>query len=283
MANSRKKSLTNSFTDFVWEKFVVPEHLWHYTDGAGLLGIAKSKSLWCTEYRHLNDRDEISTFAIRLQNYLQQKLKDIWDSEDANLLAETSNLYRTWNVFICSFCTEADRNEHWHQYARKAGYALAFDPLALRSLARAQDFALGPVIYGEDKALSIATAVIEDQLSVWQSFKSPLAGDAPLKLTNFICRLILNFAPFFKPESFEREKEWRLVKITVQHGDGNMLFRASKAFGLLGYYEFKFKTDSHGKAGSVPRKLIPRLVTGPGNETEGWLLSVNPYSLLERS
>src|SRR5205823_4240264 len=137
-----------------------------------------------------NDRDELSTFATRLQDYLRKELKDRLSDEDLSLVVGASRLYQTWNVFICSFCADSDRNEHWHQYARRAGYAIGFDPNALRSLAHAQGFVLAPMIYGEDRAFNIATGVIQDQHSVWDSVKSPLSIEDKQKLTRLVCNLI---------------------------------------------------------------------------------------------
>lgn len=284
MTDIAKKSLADSYADLLWERSTVPDHLWHYTDGAGLLGIANSRSLWCTEYRYLNDREEISTYAAQLQSYLRAALKDRLSSEDVDLIVGTSGLYAAWHVFVCSFCTDADRNEHWHQYAKKAGYALGFNPHTLRSLARTQGFALGPMIYGVDKALNIATAAVNDQLAVWHSFTSPLKTDERPKLSHFVSKLILSFAPFFKQESFQRENEWRLVKMTGIDDAGSI--RASKPFGLISYYEFNFNSTSNAQAlgtEPVPIDLIPRIIIGPGNETVGLPRVDNPYTLLLRS
>jgi hypothetical protein len=234
----------------------------------------------------LNDSAEVSVFANLIQKPLAEELKNHLSDKDVQTIVSTSGLYTTWSVFVCSFCTDGDRNEHWHQYAKRAGYALGFDPQRLRSIAKPQGFSLAPVIYGEEAALNIATAVVQDRRSTWQSFKSPLTVENTKKLSNYVCRLILSFAPFFKSSSFEREVEWRLVKVDLHENTEKMKFRANKIFGLMGYYEFHFKVDDRGKlrrTGSVPPNLIPRLMVGPGNETSGWLRSVNPYALLKQN
>ena len=273
------KPAGRSYADVMWENANTPSQLWHYTDSAGLLGIATSKSLWCTEYRYLNDREEMVTFATQLQVRLRETFKEFLRKEDVDLVANLSNMYITWNVFVCSFCKEPDRNEHWQQYARRAGYALGFDPHVLRSLAQAQGFVLAPLLYGEDTALNVANGVLQDHLSLWKLFKSPLAPEDARNLTRTICDVILHFAPFFKHGSFRHEKEWRLAKITDVDGAGKMLFRTSKPLGLINYYEFKFETEP----GKVPANLIPRVVIGPGNDTVGWTRANNPLTLLERS
>lgn len=121
------------FPDLLWDRRPTPEYLWHYTDGNGILGIANSRSLWCTEYRHLNDRQEIYTFASRFQSCLQAELKDKLSPDDIDKIVSAFGLYQTWPVFVCSFCADADRNEHWHQYLEKLG---------MRSALIQQSFAL---------------------------------------------------------------------------------------------------------------------------------------------
>jgi hypothetical protein len=37
----------------------LPESLFHYTDAAGLQGILKSRQIWATDCRYLNDREEM--------------------------------------------------------------------------------------------------------------------------------------------------------------------------------------------------------------------------------
>jgi hypothetical protein len=270
----------------VWDRYTVPTQLWHYTDGAGILGIAKSRLLWCTEYRHLNDKAEISTFARQLQSFLREQLKARLSAGDVDQLIETSELYKTWNVFIASFCADADRNEHWSQYARKAGYALGFDPNGLRALARQQGFVLAPVLYGEQTAFDIATGVVSDQTSILDSFKSPLKTEDLRKLCRFVCDLILTYAPFFKPKAFERENEWRLIRTTGIQGGEQINFRSSKVFGLLGYYEFNLAPQSNRRGTTrklLSSQLIPRVMVGPGNESEELRAVTNVSELLEQN
>jgi hypothetical protein len=43
--------------------------LYHYTDAYGLQGILRSKQVWATEFRHMNDRNELregEEIAVRL-------------------------------------------------------------------------------------------------------------------------------------------------------------------------------------------------------------------------
>jgi hypothetical protein len=154
----------------------------------------------------------------------------------------------------------------------------------MRELARKQGFALGPVQYKNDDMSELADAIINDHAEVWEQFVSPLSQPNMSKLSNFACRLILRYAPFFKAHSFARENEWRLIKV-IGIGDASSEFRANELFGLVEYLRFNFKVDDKGKmrrTGSAPTHLIPRITVGPGNESEGWMAQRVPYELLDR-
>src|SRR5260370_34520914 len=109
MANN--ESSRRYYTDVMFDS--APALLWHYTDGPGLVGIATTRSLWCTDYRYLNDRKEMMTYAGELQTLVRKALKDVLSTEDLNSIIERSNLFITWYVFVCAFCPDGDSNVHW--------------------------------------------------------------------------------------------------------------------------------------------------------------------------
>lgn len=266
----------------MWEETAPPDFLWHYTNAESVIGIVKNKAIWCTEYRYLNDKREISTFATHLIARMREELKQLFGQDESDRIADlVSGLYNTWNVFICSFCVDEDRNEHWFQYAGRAGYSLGFDTRKLREIALAQGFTLGPVLYGEERTLAIATAVLRDNLHKLSTLRKPLNQDDLRNVVNFLCRLILSYAPFFKSGSFQLEREWRLVRATGIEGDGQMEFRSKSPFGLVAYCKFNLAPRLDGEAPSKPgsNPLIPRVTIGPGNETDELTRSSHTYEL----
>src|SRR5437588_295872 len=109
MAEGENIIFSKSFSDFVWKSAAIPEVLWHYTNGAGLLGIAENKSLWCTEYRHLNDSAELVTFTTLLVKSLSEELKGRINTEELTTqVLSCLVIWQTYNVFVCSFCAETD-------------------------------------------------------------------------------------------------------------------------------------------------------------------------------
>jgi hypothetical protein len=278
MSDTAVPNLGDVFAEYAWKQVSVPENLWHYTDAVGLIGIANSKTLWCSDYRHLNDKAEMSVFTAEFIANLGEELKHKCSEGDAALIILALKMHITVNVFVGSFCTENDRNEHWHQYAKGAGYAVGFDLKNLHSLAAPQGFILAPVIYGAEKAKHVATSLVKDPGPLWQLLEGPLTEENRNKCISLAFRLLLLFAPLFKPAAFESEKEWRLVKVSGVSGSKDTRFRPSKTFGVLAYNEFKLKIDDDG---SAPSHLIPRVVVGPGNQTEGVARASNVYELLE--
>ncbi|MCP3389983.1 DUF2971 domain-containing protein [Bradyrhizobium sp. CCGB12] len=287
MQNASDGVKTSPISNYIWETQTPPSLLWHYTNADALLGIARNQVLWCTEYRYLNDRKEISAFAIHLIARIREELVAIFGRETSDSIAEfVTTLYNTWNIFICSFCLDADRNEHWYQYAGKAGYSLGFDTYQLKALADSQGFTLGPTLYGESTAINIATAVLKDNLHKLEAIERPITESNYNEVVSFLCRLTLGYAPFFKAESFEREREWRLVRATGIDGDNKMQFRSKLPFGLVGYLPFSLlaKKERQDQPNHNERNtLIPRLMIGPGNETTEFTRAAHAYRLLAQN
>jgi hypothetical protein len=54
--------------------------VFHYTDSAGLLGILKSKSLYATDYRYLNDVSEGSMIRDLIVPLFVQDISSLWQT-----------------------------------------------------------------------------------------------------------------------------------------------------------------------------------------------------------
>ena len=254
----------------------VPDRLWHYTDSSGLLGIAKSKALWCTDYRFLNDREEIKYFAKRFYPAVAGALREHFSQADLTKIIEFSEMNMIFNTYICSFCSDSDNDEHWFHYGGKAGYSLGFDLAQLRSLAQEQGFALAPVRYCKNalELVEVARAILQDRRSIWENHKSPLDADTKFALSAFMGQIVLSYGPFFKSNYFEFEKEWRLVK--MEYNKDKVRFRSSKAFGLISYREFQLIPKAE-----KDNNVVTQIYIGPGNEAIDFPMWDNPYTLFK--
>lgn len=139
--------------------------LWHYTAASGLQGILLSNQLWATNYRYLNDREEISGFFDRKLNLLiaegaqrgitelskslkgRAALKRLGGDSQINkelppqLSEALKNVTLLFDIFVTSFCytkpgkdSEDGLLSQWRGYGHDGGYALVFDTQKLDEL-----------------------------------------------------------------------------------------------------------------------------------------------------
>lgn len=139
--------------------------LWHYTTAAGLDGILKSQQLWATDFRYLNDAEELRGFFERklpcliykgidegickiahLPRY-QEMLKDAGGDDNIRkdlfewLHDSMTNVTLKLNVYVTSFCYSTVDAElengllsQWRGYGHDGGYAIIFDTKGLSNL-----------------------------------------------------------------------------------------------------------------------------------------------------
>jgi hypothetical protein len=60
----------------IWEEH---KKLYHYTNWDGLSGILKTKSLWATHYRFVNDSSEFTLFRDKLFSLLETAVHDEYE------------------------------------------------------------------------------------------------------------------------------------------------------------------------------------------------------------
>lgn len=88
--------------------------LYHFTTMNGLLGIVGNNKIWFTDYRFLNDKNEISI----IYNNLIAKLKDInYIKSSKQLQIYFNNFTRNYSLGICSFSNNYDSLAQWRLYA----------------------------------------------------------------------------------------------------------------------------------------------------------------------
>lgn len=129
--------------------------LYHYTDAAGLLGIVESRSLWATDYRHLNDRKEYRIGAKLLKDELgKHRLAEKHRRAFERLVAETQK-----TCYVLSFSEMGDQLSQWRAHCPSGnGYALGFKRSnALFASAKQHSFNLVRCAYDlqEQKKLSV--------------------------------------------------------------------------------------------------------------------------------
>jgi len=118
----------------------IPEKLWHYTSIQGFHGIVTSKSMFATDLRFLNDRQEfIHTRHLADEMVGEAPELDSDGFQNRKLLAKAVGLafdsgpLTRMQVFVASFTAAEDQLGQWRGYSQgSSGVSLAFDPKSFR-------------------------------------------------------------------------------------------------------------------------------------------------------
>jgi hypothetical protein len=118
----------------------IPDKLWHYTSIRGFEGIVKSKSMFATDLRFLNDREEfvhareiadkvvgnspeLGANGFKDRDYLRKAVELSFDSGPLARI----------EVFVASFTAAEDQLGQWRGYSHESsGVSLAFDLKSFR-------------------------------------------------------------------------------------------------------------------------------------------------------
>jgi Protein of unknown function (DUF2971) len=121
----------------------IPKKLWHYTDFNGFQGIVRSKRIYATHIRYLNDRKEFYHALDIAKEMLDEFIKGYPSEAElgelipgilSGLFVEDGALSsKNLNVFTTSFTLLEDRLSQWRGYSKgSCGVSLGFDLRAFR-------------------------------------------------------------------------------------------------------------------------------------------------------
>ena len=216
------------------------EILYHLTDIEGMVGIFNERTLWATHASRLNDETEISYGIGVAKAHILTRLHPPPNSESTpdislsnkynNILGIILNIleapYKNYETFVTSFCESIDKSTPWLHYGRKGrGVALGFDSSRLKG----GGYLLLPVEYGESEMKN----VIDNAMKVAQSELDNSKMSENKDAFNSACDIVSSFikvqAIRFKNDSFDEEKEWRLIYWMPVSGDNSfrIKFRVS--------------------------------------------------------
>ena len=209
---------------------------YHYTGPGGLEGILGKGAIWATDYRGLNDDEELT----RGENAITGELDAIIGEHDDNTpLGDLARRVRglrdghrvidipNIGIYVTSFSTEPELSHQWDHYADHGkGYAIGFKSLPLPTgnptpqrleLGLSVDF--GYCLYDEAQYRKLVREIILFVASGLEKYCEYYAKNEAqvesLVRTARICALARLGASvwFLKRPSFEGESELRLVQI----------------------------------------------------------------------
>ena len=188
---------------------IVPVTLFHYTTTDGLIGILENKVIWCSSAFHMNDVQEFR-YALGLITARLKLRLDKADETTAPAYKAALNDLTSDNLgvqaFVASFSEDGDLLSQWLAYAATpaTGYSIGFSPHHFEE-AEKVGFRLVQCVYDEAEQIRLADAVID-------VICEPSGDDegGPDRVRNAFLA-----ATAIKHPGFEKEGEWRLVKIFV--------------------------------------------------------------------
>jgi hypothetical protein len=255
-----------------------PQVLYHYTSGAGLIGILNSRCLWATNIRFLNDSREyalaldltLKSIESRLQNANSRYDEGLYRVLKGNIDDKT-----TAEVYVTSFSANADQLSQWRAYCPgTGGYAIGFSGKSLiKTLNSHADRFLAQCIYeplAQEK-------VIEDLICAVEVFaesarRDGLAQDRVYRESyKLIGRLLALLAPILKDRSFAEEQEWRLLCLGTSFDETPPQFRMGQST-LVPYFEHTI-TSQNGDSPICEVVIGPTPHPGLAQEAAQTLLS----------
>jgi hypothetical protein len=194
----------------------LPEHLFHYTSPAGLIGICSSRSLGTTAMAFLNDTREqllgIDTVRRAFEARVQPAAPD---APERFLLPELVPHLgrRTW-TFVFSMTGLRDSLEQWRAYCPPAGgYALGLPASRLGAIANEHGFRLVKCVYDHGEQWRIANEIVDVGVAAWRDLvaQGVAPDEAARTLRTPFLVMLGRHVPVFKDPAFAQEEEWRMV------------------------------------------------------------------------
>lgn len=198
-----------------------PNVLFHYTSATGLIGILKSKSIWLTDLRYMNDGSELEYAEKLIGDCIaaKQAAPDLTDIQ-ASFLSRIAIVINPFkgrsSIYSASFCENGNLLSQWRSYrGHSGGYAMGFDFFhTLRTMNR--PCALRRITYDVNRQRSLVNDLVDKFLnSVGKATSGHKLQDVSRPFWEYVTHryseLAVEFLFCFKHPDFHEEKEWRLV------------------------------------------------------------------------
>jgi len=224
------------------------ERLYHYTSFTGFLGIVKSRTLWASDIRYMNDSAELKHAADLIRTEINSRIAAGHAKPDLlNQFLDwvTHRITNGHMLFASSFRSNGNLLSQWRGYSRLGkGVSLGFDPDYILRCAAQQSFQIGKCIYSCKKQARLISQVIDaiETLAEGHDPDRDKQGKGTDHSYHSIFQLIesdlLRIAAILKHPSFREEEEWRIVSpVITDYVKAPVLFREGASM-LVPYIEF---------------------------------------------
>lgn len=242
--------------------------LYHYTSQQGLLGILRSRSIWASSVRFLNDYSE---FYHALRHAREIAWQYFHEQEDyleyfGFLLQRSIGNIRPGNVFVSSFSEKPDLLSQWRGYCPEGnGFCLGFDRVLLEKYCQEKGIILAKCLYGGESQNEEVKSVIASGVAIFPGMKLTYAEFSKLSIKDKLIALedyrkeidgpfaeqadealsviresLIEMAPRFKHQGFHEEAEWRIIAGDM---NGPIEFRSGSSY-LIPYISLSVLLDN---------------------------------------
>ena len=227
--------------------------LYHYTSFSGLLGIIKSRVLWASDIRFLNDSAEMKHTADMLRTEISQRIEK--GQSNRKLLYQ----FRDWlshrithgnMLFVVSFTDNGNLLSQWRGYCPLGkGVSLGFNPTLIAKCADDQSYKIGRCIYDSKYQRELVSSIIDEieTLAGKRGANTDISKRHPTQSFYDVFEEVesdlLRIAAIMKNPSFKEEEEWRVVSpVLTNYVKSPILYREGVSM-LVPYLEFSLVSE----------------------------------------
>ena len=227
--------------------------LYHYTTLNGLLGIVRSRTLWASDIRYMNDSAELKHTADLIRLEVQDRIAR--GQGKADLLGQFTDWisHRITNghmLFGASFRAHGNLLSQWRGYSPHGkGVSLGFSADFIMQCARRQRLQIGKCVYEPAMQRRLVRQVIDAVESHVDTHAAD--GTSRQQMSALYQKVfedieidLLRIAAILKHPSFREEKEWRIVSpVFTDSAHSRVLFREANAM-IVPYVEFDLQSEA---------------------------------------
>jgi hypothetical protein len=247
------------------EGILEPKLMYHYTDQNGLLGILKTKSIWATHVRYLNDLQVITAGEDEFRQVMRELAgSHPGEGDDGSRVEAVLDAIRSCDMYVASFsaANDGDSLSLWRAYgSRGIGFSLGFRLKELRGIV---EILTDPKKSPDGRWLSKVDYSAAGKSGFREAFELTINSikthSCDRDVLNVAAFLLARFFPTIKNGGFADEVEYRIVhvkspKAGLRYVDG-VEFRPG-TFSLIPYVQVPLSPTS------ADPLLLSRIVVGP--------------------
>jgi hypothetical protein len=173
------------------------------------------------------------------------------------------------NVCVCSFSEDSDSLSQWRASGGSSGFGIGFSGEVLAAAVEKQNCSLVRCIYDPGAQLDIVRVLVEEVLDENLS-KSWVTGDRDADEVFWntggnLLPYLYRYAPMLKDQSFEEEREWRIISRPILAH--SLDYREGRSL-IVPYYRLPLWEDGQ-------KTQLHEVIVGPTRDGERSMRSVS--------